>query len=83
MKEAHDLHPSDRFVLGGTSWGPVISQQDYEDQNSCNSAKNHVLSAVKEMDKTNLIGNSARERIRAVVVNTPTDLKRIGYECTF
>lgn len=56
--------------LGGSAWGPQISQQEYSDATRCAAAKQVVLTAIAEMNKSNLIGGAPRfrELVRAECV---------------
>lgn len=56
--------------LGGASWGPMISQQEYTDATRCAAAKQIVLDTITAMNKTNLTGGTQhyREIVRAECV---------------
>jgi hypothetical protein len=55
--------------LSGNAWGPVVSQQEYASQQSCEAARQQVLLMTGEMNRTNLAaGRSARQIISAQCV---------------
>lgn len=52
--------------LGGSAWGPTISQQEYTSKEACDSARETVMQMQEEMNKTNLAGGrSLRETLQA------------------
>lgn len=56
--------------LGGSAWGPQISQQEYTDSEKCAAAKQIVLDTIDMMNKSNLVGGTPhfRELVRAECV---------------
>jgi hypothetical protein len=56
--------------LGGSAWGPQISQQEYTDAKKCAAAKQIVLDTITELSKSNLVGGSPhfRQIVRAECV---------------
>jgi hypothetical protein len=48
--------------LGGASWGPQVSMQEFSSYESCLSAQKVAVGMIDEMNKTNLInGHSFRQ----------------------
>ncbi|MGZ9709256.1 hypothetical protein ACXX82_00245 [Glaciimonas sp. GNP009] len=48
--------------LGGSSWGPQISMQQFSNAAACENGKVAVMAMVEDLNKTNLLGGQAHFR---------------------